>query len=275
VNAKRLADRVATALFVASLLVSLVFAAIPLVVSVALSVDPRDYISRFPPPGVSFRWYVAFFTNPYYLEGLKTSLVVAVVATAAATAAGVLAAVFLDRYRFRGRDLLQTAFLSPLIIPSVVMGFGMLVFASAAGLFEGLHRLILGHVIICIPYAIRATLASLVGIRPSLVEAAMSLGANERQAFLDIVFPLAKTGVAAGAIFAFVLSFDEVAVSLFLSDPFSYTLPVAILAEMRANLSPTIAAISVVFMAFTVLLIYALDRLVDLDRLIGQGIYRA
>lgn len=272
---KRLGDRLASALFVGSLLFSLAFALIPLVVAVALSFDPRDYLSRFPPPGLSLRWYVAFFTNAYYLEGLKTSLIVAVVATAASTLAGVLAAVFVDRYRFRGRDLLQTAFLSPLIIPSVVMGFGMLVFASAIGVVDGLARLILGHVIICIPYAIRATMASLVGIRPSLVEAAMSLGANERQAFLQIVFPLAKTGVAAGAIFAFVLSFDEVAVSLFLSDPFSYTLPVAILSEMRANLNPTVAAASVVFMAFTVALIYVLDRLVDLDRLMGQGIYRA
>ena len=274
-GAKRISDAVALSLFAALLVLALVFAAIPLVVSFALSFDARDYISRFPPTNFSWRWYVAFFTNPTYLEGLKTSMVVAVVATAAATVTGVLAAVFMERYRFAGRDLMQAIFLSPLIIPSVVTGFSVLVFTAKIGIYEGMPRLLLGHTIISIPFVIRTTLASLVGIRPSLTEASMTLGANERQSFMHVTLPLAKTGIVAGAIFAFVMSFDEVAVSMFLSDPFTTTLPLALLSETRANLTPTIAAVSVVFMVFTVFLIYALDRLVDLDRLVGHGIYRA
>ena len=114
------------------------------------------------------------------------------------------------------------------------------------GLYDGFSRLLGGHVIVTIPYTIRATLASLVGIRRTMIEAALSLGANERQVFWNITFPLAKTGIVAGAVFAFALSLDDVAVSLFLADPKTYTLPVALISMMRANFDLTIAAASVI-----------------------------
>ena len=123
--------------------------------------------------------------------------------------------------------------------------------------------------------SVRATLAGLVGIRPSFTEAALSLGANERQAFWKVTFPLARTGIVAGAVFAFAFSFDDVAVSLFLVDPGSVTLPVALVSMMRANFDLTIAAASVLLMGFTVVLIFVLDRVVGLDTVVGQGIYRA
>jgi putative spermidine/putrescine transport system permease protein len=170
--------------------------------------------------------------------------------------------------------VLQALLVSPLVIPTVVIGFAMLMFASRIGIIDGLPRLIMGHIIITLPYVVRTTLASLVGIRPSLFEAALSLGATPAQALLKVTLPLAKTGIVAGAIFAFVMSFDEVAVSLFLSDPFTYTLPVALLAQMRADLNLTVAAVSVIFLVFTLLLIWLLDRVIGLDRLVGQGIYR-
>jgi putative spermidine/putrescine transport system permease protein len=130
-------------------------------------------------------------------------------------------------------------------------------------------------VIITLPFTVRAALAGLVGVRRSLVEAAMSLGATEGRAMLDVVVPLARTGMVSGALFAFALSFDEVAVSIFLSDPFTTTLPVALVAEMRANLNLTIAAVSTLFVVLTVALILVLDWLVGLDRVIGYGIYRS
>ena len=148
-------------------------------------------------------------------------------------------------------------------------------FFSLTGVYDGFWRLLGGHVIITVPYTIRTTIASLVGISPSLTEAALSLGAKERAAFWEITFPLARTGIIAGTIFAFAFSMDDVAVSLFLTDPKNYTLPVALISSMRANFDLTIAAAALFLVAFTVVLILVLDRLVGLDRMIGQGIYRS
>jgi putative spermidine/putrescine transport system permease protein len=132
----------------------------------------------------------------------------------------------------------------------------------------------MGHVIITIPFTVRATLASLVGIRRSLVEAAISLGAPPWRAFLDVTLPLARTGIVAGALIAFVLSFDEVAVSLFLADAFSQTLPIVLVSEMRANLNLTVAAVATAFAAITLVIVIFLERFIGLDSIIGQGMYR-
>jgi putative spermidine/putrescine transport system permease protein len=267
-------DLAAGALYLAILALAAAFALLPILVSIVLSFDGRTFIGPFPPQSLSLRWYEEFLNDSYYHEGLKTSLLVSGIATLVLTVAGVAAAVALDRFDFPGRQVLQALLVSPLVIPTVVIGFAMLMFASRIGIIDGLPRLIMGHIIITLPYVVRTTLASLVGIRPSLFEAALSLGATPAQALLKVTLPLAKTGIVAGAIFAFVMSFDEVAVSLFLSDPFTYTLPVALLAQMRADLNLTVAAVSVIFLVFTLLLIWLLDRVIGLDRLVGQGIYR-
>jgi putative spermidine/putrescine transport system permease protein len=180
-----------------------------------------------------------------------------------------------SQYEFKGKDVISSLFLSPLMVPAVVVGFGLLIFFALMGIFDGFTRLLAGHIIITMPYAIRATLAGLTGIRPSLREAALTLGANERQAFWDITFPLAKTGIIAGCVFAFATSLDDVAVGLFLYDPDSYTLPIALISYMRASFDFTIAAAAVFLAGVTLVLIVVLDRVVGLDKIIGQGIYRS
>jgi putative spermidine/putrescine transport system permease protein len=250
------------------------FLVVPIAICVVLSFDARDYLGSFPPTAWSLRWYRAFFDNPSYLDGLLVSLRLALLASCIAVVAGTAAAVFLARSRFPGRAMLETVFLMPKFVPTVVIGFSLLGFSAAIGIRDAFTRLLIGHAVIVLPFTIRAALASLVGIRPSLVEAAVSLGASERRALLDIVVPLARTGIAAGAVMAFVLSFDEVAVSLFLSDPFTQTLPVVLIAEMRANLNLTIAAVSTAFLVLTGAVLVLLDRTLGLDRVIGQGIYR-
>jgi putative spermidine/putrescine transport system permease protein len=250
------------------------FLVVPIAICVVLSFDARDYLGSFPPTVWSLRWYRAFFDNPSYLDGLLVSLRLALLASCIAVVAGTAAAVFLARSRFPGRAMLETVFLMPKFVPTVVIGFSLLGFTAAIGIRDAFTRLLIGHAVIVLPFTIRAALASLVGIRPSLVEAAVSLGASERRALLDIVVPLARTGIAAGAVMAFVLSFDEVAVSLFLSDPFTQTLPVVLIAEMRANLNLTIAAVSTAFLVLTGAVLVLLDRTLGLDRVIGQGIYR-
>ncbi len=254
--------------------VAVLFLLIPVVVSVFLSFDDRSFLGAFPPTRFSLRWYRSFFDNPAYLDGLVNSLEIAALATAISTVAGAAAAYALSEARFAGRDALETLFLSPKFVPTVVVGFSMLGFASAIGVFDPFTRLIMGHVIITIPFTVRATLAALVGIRRSVVEAAISLGAPPWRAFLDVTLPLARTGIVAGALMAFVLSFDEVAVSLFLADAFTQTLPIALVAEMRANLNLTVAAVSTIFAAGTIVIVLFLDGTVGLDRVVGQGMYR-
>ena len=272
---KRAIDNAATWLGIVNIVVVLVFLIFPIAVAVMMSFDGREYLGRFPPPEYSIRWYQSFFSDDFYLNGLATSLLLAVIATIVSTAAGVSAAIALDRYEGPGKQALESLFLSPLIVPAVVIGFALLLFFAVLGVFDGFTRLLGGHIIITFPYTVRTTLAGLVGIRKTLTEAAMSLGATERQAFWDVTFPLARTGIVAGAVFAFAFSMDDVAVSLFLTSPDAYTLPVAMVSMMRTNFDLTIAAASVVLMMFTFVLIIVLDRTIGLDRLIGKGVFRS
>jgi putative spermidine/putrescine transport system permease protein len=212
--------------------------------------------------------------NPSYLDGLVVSLKLALVATMISIVAGAGAAIALTESQWRGRDVVETLFLSPKFVPTVVIGFSILGFASAIHVFDAFTRLVMGHVVITIPFTVRATLASLVGIPRSLGEAAVSLGATPWRAFVDITLPLARTGIIAGGLMAFVLSFDEVAVSIFLTDAFTQTLPIALVAEMRANLNLTVAAISTVLATLAVIIVLILDRAAGLDNVIGRGMYR-
>ena len=247
----------------------------PLLMAVVMSFDQRNFLGRFPPPGLSLRWYEAFFSDDMFLAGLRTSIVVALLTAVLATACGTAAALFLDFYRFRGRDALIALFLSPLVVPHVVLGFALLMLLTALGIEDALLRLVIGHVIVTLPYTIRTVLASLAGIKPSLVEAAMSLGATERRAVFDVVLPLARTGIVAGGVMALALSMDEVTMSLFLVDPYDYTLQTALFSTMRDSFNLTIAAATVLLMVISTVAIVLLDRLVGLDRLIGRGMYRS
>ena len=268
-------DNIGLALLVLIAVLTVAFLVLPIMVSVSMSFDSRTYLGPFPPPSFSLQWYENFFTDAYFLKGLKTSVILATIAAVISTSVGVTAALVLDRYEFPGKAALAAFFLSPLIVPAVVIGFALLLFFALIGIFDGFPRLVGGHIIITIPYTVRTTLAGLVGIRKSLTEAALSLGANERQAFWGVTFPLAKTGIVAGAVFAFAFSMDDVAVSMFLTDPHNYTLPVAMISAMRANFDMTISAAAVLLVVITLVLLFVLDRVVGLDKLIGQGVYRA
>jgi putative spermidine/putrescine transport system permease protein len=271
---KRLGDHIATGLFAALFVLVLAFLLVPLAISVILSFDGRSFIGKFPPPRYSLRWYESLAGNSAYYDAFLVSLQIGLIATVIATVAGGAAALFLTRYDFPGRGSLETALLSPKFVPTVVIGFALLSTAGALGIVDGWWRLVAGHLIVTLPFTVRATLAALVGVRRSLLEAAQTLGASEWRAYWDITLPLARSGIVSGALFAFVMSFDEVALSLFLSDPFSQTLPVVLVSEMRANLSLTIAAVSTILVGATVFLVILLARFAGLGRLFGEGIYR-
>jgi putative spermidine/putrescine transport system permease protein len=251
-----------------------VFLMTPIVVTAIMSLDSRSYLGPLPPPSLSLRWFKAFFSDSYFLSGLATSLKLAVLSVSISLLAGLTTAYALDRSRFRGKDALVSFFLSPLVVPPVVIGFALLLFLSKLGLINGFARLLCGHIIITVPYAIRATLAAMSEIEDTYTEAALILGANERQAFWSVTFPLARAGIVSGGIFAFAVSMDDVAVSIMLTDAKTYTLPIALISSMRANFDLSIAAASMVLMGSTVILIILLEKLVGLNRAMGQGGFR-
>jgi len=252
----------------------ILFLITPILVTVLMAFDARAYLGPLPPPALSLRWFVQFFSDDYFLKGLSTSLQLAVLSVTVSVCVGVATACAVDRGNFVGKDALISLFLSPLIVPPVVTGFALLLFLSHLGLINGFARLLCGHIIITVPYTIRSTLASLAGINRSLTEAALILGATERRAFWDVTFPLARTGIISGAIFVFAVSMDDVAVSIMLTDAKTYTLPIALISSMRANFDLTIAAASVMLMLVTLGLIFILEKFVGLNRAIGQGVFR-
>ena len=255
--------------------VIVLFLLTPIIVTAIMAFDARSYLGPLPPPALSFRWFAQFFSDDYFLRGLATSVELAVLSVAVALCVGVATAVAVERTRFAGKDALTSLFLSPLIVPPVVTGFALLLFLSHLGLINGFARLLCGHIIITVPYTIRATLAGLSGIDRSLGEAALILGATERHAFWDVTLPLARTSIVSGAIFAFAVSMDDVAVSIMLTDATTYTLPVALISSMRANFNLAIAAASVMLMLVTLALILILEKSVGLNRVVGQGVFRS
>jgi len=271
---QRVADDIGRFAAAGAIVLSVGLLLLPLLLTLSMSFDARDYLGTFPPPEFSTHWYARFFSDPYLLKGLKTSLQLATVTAIVSTALGLSAAVALDRLPRRFAQPLMVMFLSPLIVPGVVTGFALLIFFARTGVDNTFLRLLAGHILITFPYAIRTVLAALAGIQRSLPEVAQSLGASPFKAFWTVTFPLARTGVAAGAIFAFVFSIDDVAVSIFLSDPDRYTLPVALVSMLHANFDLTIAAVAVLLMGASIALMLLLDWIVGLDRVVGAGYYR-
>jgi len=272
---QRVIDDVAGVTVTGMIVATVLLLLLPLAMTLSMSFDARDYLGPFPPSELSWRWYEKFFADPYLVKGLKTSLQLATLTALIATALGVSAAVALDRLPGRLAELAISLFLSPLIVPGVVIGFALLLFYSRASLDDTFLRLLGGHVLITFPYAVRTVLAALGGIRPSLREVAQTLGASPTRAFWTVTFPLARTGIAAGAIFAFVFSLDDVAVSIFLSGPDRYTLPVALVSMLHANFDLTIAAVAVLIMGASIALMFVLDWVAGLDRVIGADYYKA
>jgi putative spermidine/putrescine transport system permease protein len=248
---------------------------VPLLVTGLLAFDARDYLGPLPPPALSLHWFSKLFSQDYVVAGLRTSLEIAVLATIVNLVIATAAAVGLDQRDFAGKGAVMAAFLSPLIVPAVITGFALLLFLSKIGVVSGFPRLLAGHIIITFPYAFRATLASLVGRDRRLTEAALVLGATEAEALWSVTLPLIRTGIVTGAVFTFAISMDDVAVSLFLTDPSTYTLPVALVSNMRASFDLTIAAAAALLVGITAILIIILERFVGFDRLIGQGMFRS
>jgi ABC-type spermidine/putrescine transport system permease subunit II len=226
----------------------------------------------FPPPGFSTRWFAKLFQQGYLLRAAGNSVIVALSATLVSLIAGTLAAMALVRYRFRGRELARAMFLSPLVVPRIAFGIGMLIYAVTVRRFGGLDSLILTHLVLTLPFVISVMSASLVGAERVLEEAAMDLGATPLATFFRITLPQIRTGLAVSAFFAFIISWDQVEASLFLVKTQNMTLPVAMFYYLQDQQDPVIAALSTFLIGIAVVVAAALVATMrprDLGRLLG------
>src|SRR4051794_17664322 len=200
------------------------FLLLPLVFVLVVSVNGGP-TPTFPPGSVSLRWYVQAAREPSFVSGVITSAWLAVAATAIAIPAGTAAAVALRRAQFRGKTVLESLFLAPLAVPGIVIGIALLIEFVTADLGDAPVRLVAAHVLLVLPYSIRTVLGSLAQIDPAIEEAALTLGASRMRSFWLVKLPLIKSGIIAGTLFSLILSFDDIAIALFLVDANTTTLP--------------------------------------------------
>jgi putative spermidine/putrescine transport system permease protein len=237
----------------------------PLIVlfGVALNDGPQQL---FPPKGLSLRWFVNIFARDGFIKAIVFSIELALLATAASLMLGVLAGLAIVRYRFFGRDLLMTLFMSPLIVPQVVVGMAFLMAFSAARIHSSFLALFVLHVILALPFAIRVVVASLTRFRISLEEAARSLGAPPWKAFFLVTFPVIRSGVVSAGVFAFVASFENFTATQFLVWDRT-TLPVEIFSYVQTENDPTGAAMSALVVLVVACLVLLLHRYINVDAL--------
>lgn len=240
---------------------------VPLIIVVGISLSPT-YQMLFPPQGVSLRWFKYILDQKEFTQSFYVSIVVAFFASLVALIMGVLASLAIVRHSFRGKTVVENIFMMPIILPTVVTGVAMLQFFSILGYHDFWMRLILGHVVITIPYTIRSISANLYGFNRRLEEASFILGANRFQTFKNILLPLIKPGLIAGSLLAFIISFDNVTVSLFLLGSKTVTLPVRIMLYLDWSFDPSVAAISTVLIILTVITIIIAERIVGLANII-------
>jgi putative spermidine/putrescine transport system permease protein len=244
------------------------FLLLPLIFILVVSVNDGP-TPTFPPTDISFRWYVHAIKEDSFVRGAMTSAWLAIAATAIATPLGTAAALGLRRGKFRGKQVVELLFLSPLAVPGIVIGIALLIAFVAADVGQAPVRLVAAHVLLVLPYSIRTVLASLAQIDPALEEAALTLGASRWSALWLIVLPLTRPGIIAGVLFALILSFDDIALALFLVDANTTTLPVAILSYLQYNFDPSIAAVSSIVIILTLGCASLVERTFGLQRLLG------
>jgi putative spermidine/putrescine transport system permease protein len=221
---------------------------------------------KFPPPGLSLQWYEELLTSRDLQDMAVRSLRLAFFAALLSAVLGTSAALALARNKSRLARTVDSFFMSPLIVPWIAIGLGILVLMNLLGLPFSEPTLVAGHVVVCVPFVLRTTIASLSQLDPALGEASRSLGARELYTFRRITLPLIAPGIGAGSFLAFIASFDNVPISLFLADARSQTLPIRMWQMIQADLDPRVASISAVLVVVTLILMLALERLLGLTR---------
>ncbi len=233
------------------------FLVMPVAVATLLSVSSEANLN-FPPAGLSLRWYAAALSAPWFLEGVLRSLALAAASTLLAVVAGTGAALALNHYRFRGRAVISALMLMPLTLPAVVLGLGLLFLFGRLGLPLGFGPALVGHAVAGVPFVTYLVLSALSGYDLSLDKASASLGASPARTFVSITLPIIAPGIAAGAAFAFLMSFDNVSLSVFVTR--GDTLPLRMMQQIQFYADPTVAAVSTIVVAISGLILWLAGR---------------
>lgn len=244
-----------------------IFTLAPIVVVCLVAFTPEAYLS-FPTERWSLRWFRAIADYPEFVRAFWQSVALGALSSAIALAFCVPVALAVARHRFAGRDLMMALFQSPLMIPHVVLGIAFLRFFTEIGLSGTFIGLVISHVIIVFPFALRLTLASATGMNPALEQAAMSLGASDATVLRRITLPLIVPGIASGWALAFINSFDEVTMSVFIATPGTETLPVRMFLYIQDNIDPLVTSVSAAVIGVTVIAMIVLDRIFGLEKLL-------
>jgi putative spermidine/putrescine transport system permease protein len=243
----------------------------PIVIVCAVAFTPEGYLS-LPTNGLSLRWFKAIADYPEFVRAFRDSLWLAALSSTIAVLFSVPAALAIARYRFAGREAVLALFMSPLMIPPVVLGIAFLRFFTVIGLGGTFIGLVVSHIVIVMPFAIRLVLAAATGVDRAVEHAAVSLGAGPFTMFRRVTLPLIVPGVASGWVLAFITSFDEVTMTVFIASPSTTTLPVRMFLYIQDNIDPLVTSVSAALIFLTALVMIALDRLYGLDRLlVGAG----
>jgi spermidine/putrescine transport system permease protein len=230
-----------------------IFQFAPIMVVMLLSFN-GSRSGAFPMEGLSLQWYGKLFANESILGAFQTSIILAIGSSLMATVLGVMAAIALVRYSFKGKNAVSTLISLPLLIPEVVLGVALLMFLKVMGVYRSFGMLLLGHTVLALPFVVLVVQARLVGLRQNFEEAALSLGANRLQTFREITLPLISPAILGGFLFAVAISFDNITATLFWKKPGIETVPTKIFAMLRTSVSPEINALGTVMIGLTILL---------------------
>lgn len=239
----------------------------PILVIIPLSFNVQPYFTytremlTFDPAGYSLRWYEDFFSSRQWMMSIRNSVIIGILATLVATVLGTIAALGLSRKEMPFRGLIMGILISPMIVPLIISAAGMFFFYSSVGLASTFPGVILAHAALGIPFVIITVTATLVGFDHSLTRAAASLGADPTTTFRRVTFPLIMPGVISGALFAFITSFDEVVIVLFVAGVEQRTIPREMWSGIREQISPTILAVATVLVLFSIALLTTIELL--------------
>ncbi|MBV8165415.1 MAG: ABC transporter permease subunit [Alphaproteobacteria bacterium] len=227
----------------------------PILIAAAVAFSSGDRL-EFPPPGLSLKWFGTAIANSQFIDGLVNSALVAAGAAALAAIAGTGAAVAINHYRFPARAIVQTVVMLPITLPAIVLGLGLLFTVSTYGLRPGLIALTIGHGVIGLPYVTAMVLAAFANYDRALERASLNLGIGPVRTFCRITLPLIRHGILAGAAVAFMMSFDNISLSLFIAK--GNTLPLRLMQQLLSYADPSVAAISTLVLAASLALVTVL-----------------
>jgi putative spermidine/putrescine transport system permease protein len=237
------------------------------VVAIAFS---SDRFLTFPPPGLSLRWFGTLFEHGQMMAAMQRSAILAAIVTTLSLALGVPAAYAIARLRFPGRGAVFAALTAPLLLPTLVIGLGILLVFFPYGLAGTWHGLALAHLAVTLPFVVRIMVTALSTLPPDLEDAAATLGATPLKVATRVTLPLALPGLVAAAALSFLISFDEVVISLFIVGPRLSTLPVEMYRYVEGHTDPMVAALAVMLILLSTTIVLLVERLVGFTRTVSK-----